>query len=53
MTASKKLKKKNRGEKRAARYQREMRAGERYQEFLRSAAEMVSAFPVWLRGPNP
>ena len=53
MTASKKLKKKKKGEKRAERYQREIRAGERYREFLNESAKMVSAFPVWLRGPSP
>jgi hypothetical protein len=52
VTTSKKLKKKK-GEKRAERYQREIRAGERYREFLNNAAKMVSAFPIWLRGPNP
>jgi len=53
VTTPRKLKKKKRGETRAVRYQREIRAGERYREFLSEAAKMVRAFPIWLRGPNP
>jgi hypothetical protein len=54
VTAIKKQqKKKKRGEDRAERYRREIRAGDRYREFLRDMAKMVSAFPTWMKGPTP